>query len=81
MDGLDIALGLEALVLETLLGFEASAFAGFGVFLSVSFHGGHGDLLRTGFVYPFDSNGFEGHDVPLRRIWRGIGCAYRQDII
>jgi hypothetical protein len=47
MDGLDIALGLSALLSETLLGVEATAFDGFGLFLGVSFHRGHGDLLRV----------------------------------
>jgi len=50
MEGLDIMLGLRALVLETRLGFESTAFSGFGLFVGVSFHGGHGDLLRTALV-------------------------------
>jgi hypothetical protein len=31
---------------EALLGFEATAFVGFGLFLGVSCHGGHGEFLR-----------------------------------
>src|SRR6266568_3388109 len=47
MDGLERVLGLGALVLEALLGFESTAFAGFGLCGGVSFHGGHGELRRT----------------------------------
>ena len=39
-------LGLGALLSEALLGFEAAALGGFGLFLGVSFHRGHGDFLR-----------------------------------
>jgi hypothetical protein len=46
MDGLDIALGLGALLSETLLDVETTTFVGFDLFLGVSFHRGHGDLLR-----------------------------------
>ena len=45
MDGFDIALGLSALLLEAFLGFESTAFSGFGLFGSVSFHRGHGEFL------------------------------------
>ncbi len=47
MEGLDRVLGLSALSLEALLGFESTAFSGFDLFVGVSFHGGHGELLRT----------------------------------
>jgi hypothetical protein len=47
MDGLDRVLGLRALLLEALLGIESTAFSGFGLFGGVSFHGRHGELLRT----------------------------------
>src|SRR2546422_431087 len=47
MDGLDRVLGLSTLLLEAFLGFESTAFSGFGLFVSVSFHRGHGELLRT----------------------------------
>jgi len=47
MEGRDILLGLGALLLEALVGLEATAFSGFGLFVGVSFHGGHGELLRT----------------------------------
>src|SRR5262249_48762156 len=47
MEGLDRVLGLSALLLEALLGCEATAFSGFDLFVSVSFPGGHGELLRT----------------------------------
>jgi len=47
MEGLDRVLGLDALVLEALLGLESTAFSGFGLFVGVAFHGGHGELLRT----------------------------------
>jgi hypothetical protein len=46
MDGLYSMVGLGALLSEALLGFEAAAFGGFGLFLGVSFHRGHGDFLR-----------------------------------
>jgi hypothetical protein len=46
MNGLDVALGLGALLSEALLGVKATAFNGFGLFVGVSFHRGHGDLLR-----------------------------------
>ena len=46
MDGLDIALGLGALLSEALLDVEATAFVGFGLFFGVSFHWGHGNLLH-----------------------------------
>ena len=46
MDRLGGALGLGALLSEALLGVEPTAFDGFGLFLGVSFHGGHGDFLR-----------------------------------
>jgi hypothetical protein len=45
MEGFDIELGLGALVLEALLGFESTACSGFGLLLGVSCHGRHGDLL------------------------------------
>jgi hypothetical protein len=51
MESLNIVLGLGALLLEALLGFESTAFSGFGLFGGVSFHGGHGDLLRTVVVF------------------------------
>jgi len=51
MDGLDIVLGLSTLLLEAFLGFESTAFSGFGLFVSVSFHRGHGELLRTVLVF------------------------------
>jgi len=47
MDGLDRVLGLSALVLEALLGIESTAFSGFGLFVSVSFHRGHDALLEA----------------------------------
>ena len=46
MDGFNIALGISALLLDALLGFESTAFVGFGLFLGVSFHRGHGTFLR-----------------------------------
>jgi hypothetical protein len=45
MDGLDRGLG--TLLLEAFLSFESTVFSGFGLFGSVSFHWGHGELLRT----------------------------------
>jgi hypothetical protein len=50
MEGFDIVLSLGVLLLETFLGFESTAFSGFGLFGGVSFHGGHGELLRTVWV-------------------------------
>ena len=47
MDGLNRVLGLSTLLLEAFLGFESTAFSGFGLFVGVSFHGGHGAFLRT----------------------------------
>jgi hypothetical protein len=46
MNGLDIALGIGTLLSDALLGFESTAFVGFGWFLGVSFHRGHGAFLR-----------------------------------
>jgi len=46
-EGLASVLGLGALVLAARLGRESTAFAGFGLLVGVSFHGGHGALLRT----------------------------------
>ncbi len=66
MEGLDIMLGLSALVLETRLGFESTAFSGFGLFGGVSFHGGHGELLRTVLVFRLGLKETMPH---LRRIW------------
>jgi len=66
MEGLDIVLGLDALLLEALLGFESTAFSGFGLFVGVSFHGGHGELLRTVLVFRLGSKETMPH---LRRIW------------
>jgi hypothetical protein len=51
MEDLDIVLGLSALSLEALLGCESTAFSGFDLFVGVSFHGGHGELLRTVLVF------------------------------
>jgi hypothetical protein len=51
MEGLDRVLGLSALSLEALLGFESTAFSGFDLFVGVSFHGGHGELLRTVLIF------------------------------
>jgi hypothetical protein len=48
MDGFDIELSLGALVLEALLGFESAACSGFGLFLGVSLHRGHGEFLPLG---------------------------------
>jgi hypothetical protein len=53
MEGFERVLGLGALVLEALLGCEATACAGFGWFVGVSFQGGQGDLLRTALVLRF----------------------------
>jgi hypothetical protein len=50
MEGLDIVLSLGVRLLETGLGLESTAFSGFGLFGGVSFHGGHGALLRIGLV-------------------------------
>ena len=50
MDGFDRVLGLGALLLEAFLGCESAVFSGFGLFGGVSFHGGHGELLRTVWV-------------------------------
>jgi hypothetical protein len=47
MDGLDIALGIGLLLSDALPCFEATAFDGVGLFLGVSFHRGHGDVLRV----------------------------------
>ena len=65
MDGLNIALGLDALLPEALLGCEPTAFDGFGLSLGVSFHGGHGVLLRTRLVFLLGSKETMSH---LRRI-------------
>ena len=46
MDGFDRARGLGLLLADTLLSFESTAFSGFGLFLSVSFHRGQGAFLR-----------------------------------
>jgi len=66
MEGLDIVLGLSALLLKTLLGVEARAFSGFGLFVGVSFHGGHGELLRTVLVFRLGLKETMPH---LGRIW------------
>lgn len=66
MDGLDRVLGLSALLLEALLSIESTAFSGFGLFGGVSFHGGHGEILRTVWVILLDSKETMSH---LRRIW------------
>ena len=66
MDGLNIVLGLSTLLLEAFLGFESTAFSGFGLFGGVSFHGGHGEILRTVWVILLDSKETMSH---LRRIW------------
>jgi hypothetical protein len=46
VDGFDIALSIGALLADALLGFESTAFGGFGLFLGLSFHRGHGKFLR-----------------------------------
>jgi len=46
-DGLDRVLGLSPLLLEAFLGFEPTVLSGFGLLGGVSFHRGHGELLRT----------------------------------
>jgi hypothetical protein len=46
-EGLESVLGLGALWLAALLGLESTAFAGFGLCVGVSLHGGHGELRRT----------------------------------
>jgi hypothetical protein len=51
MDGFDIALGLDTLLSDALLGFKATALGGFGLFLGVSFHRGHGDFLRLKWLF------------------------------
>ena len=58
MDGLDRVLGLSTLLLEAFLGFESTTFSGFGLFGGVSFHGGHGEFLRTvwGHLVRFEGN-------------------------
>jgi hypothetical protein len=66
MDGLDIVLGLSTLLLETFLGFESTAFSGFGLFVSVSFHRGHGELLSTVLVFRLGSEETMSHSG---RIW------------
>jgi hypothetical protein len=69
MEGLDIVLGLSALLPEALLGFEATAFSGFGLFVEVSFHGGHGELLRTVLEFLWGSKATMPHSG---RIWLTI---------
>ena len=66
MDGLDRVLGLSALLLEALLGLESTAFSGFGLFGGVSFHRGHGEILRAVWVILLVSKETMPH---LRRIW------------
>ena len=51
LEGLERVLGLSALVREALLGCESTAFSGLDVFVGVSFHGGHGEFLRTVLVF------------------------------
>jgi hypothetical protein len=51
MEGLERVLGLSTLLLETFLGFESTAFSGFGLLVSVSLQRGHGELLRTVLVF------------------------------
>src|SRR2546430_7657368 len=55
MDGLKRVLGLSTLLLEAFLGFESTAISGFGLFVSVSFHRGHGELLRAVLVFRLGS--------------------------
>jgi len=69
MEGLDIVLGLSALLPEALLGFESTAFSGFGLFVEVSFHGGHGELLRTVLEFLWGSKATMPHSG---RIWLTI---------
>jgi len=69
MDGLDRVLGLSTLLLEAFLGFESTTFSGFGLFGGVSFHGGHGEFLRTVWVVLLGSKETMPH---LRRIWLTI---------
>jgi hypothetical protein len=69
MDGLDIGPGISTLLSEALLGFEATAFVGFGLFLGVSFHGGHGELLRLKWF--FDE--IEGNHTPVKAAMRRDG--------
>ena len=46
MAGFKVMLSLGAVLPEALVGFEPTAFGGFGLSLGVSFHGEHGALLR-----------------------------------
>jgi len=64
MEGFDIELGLGALVFEAFLGFEATAFGGFGLFLGVSCHGGHGKFLRLN--WSNETHGHTGHSQTVR---------------
>jgi hypothetical protein len=43
-------LGLSALVSEAFLGFEATAFGGFGLFLGVSYRPSENDAVTSGKV-------------------------------
>jgi len=69
MDRRDRGLGLGTLVLEAFLGLEATALSGLGWFGGVSFHGGHGALLRTVGGILLGSKETRAH---LRRIWRTV---------
>ena len=51
MEGLDMVLGLSALLPEAFLGVESTAFSGFDLFVGISFHGGHSEILRTVLVF------------------------------
>ena len=51
MNRLDRALGISTLLATALLGFEATAFGGFGLFLGLLFHRGQGDFLRVNWFF------------------------------
>jgi hypothetical protein len=65
-DGLARVLGLSARWLEALWGMESTAFSGFGLCGGVSFHRGHGEILRTVWVILLGSKETISH---VRRIW------------
>jgi len=51
---------------EAFLGVESTAFSGFDLFVGISFHGGHSEILRTVLVFRLGLKETMPH---LRRIW------------
>ena len=65
MQGLGGLLGLATVAIEALLSVEATALSGFGLFVGVSFRGGHDDLLSIAITRILDRKETMSHRVSI----------------